>query len=120
MRRADFTVSALLLATSGQNYTPYDRPLLSPLVPYSEQVDRAHASLSAVNFMEVQRCPVCGIDTLTVHETTDDYEDDSGVQTISSRTCHVKCVFCSFEMMDPLQNPRDYGFFNIPDFFYDC
>jgi len=70
--------------------------------------------------MEVQRCPVCGIDTLTVHETTDDYEDDSGVQTISSRTCHVKCVFCSFEMMDPLQNPRDYGFFNIPDFFYDC
>ncbi len=97
----------------------YDRPSLSPLLPDSEEVDRAHASLSAVNFMDVQRCPVCGINTLTVHETIDEYEDYSGVQTISSWTCHVKCVFCSFEVMAPLQNPRDYGFINIPDFFYD-
>lgn len=100
----------------------YERPSLSPLLPDSEQVDlaHAHASLTAVTLhhnVDVQRCPVCGIDTLTVHEATGDYEDDAGVQRIFSRTCLVKCVFCSFEVTDLLQNPRDYGF-NIRDFFY--
>ena len=66
----------------------------------------------------IGECPVCGVESLIVYDVIEDdaYYENDGTSNIAYRhTYKVKCMCCSFNVVDELKNPSEYGL-PLPDY----
>lgn len=73
---------------------------------------------------EIRDCPVCGTKSLLLYEDNEEDEveyDEEGVPYPKSFVyfvSEVKCLCCSFEIHNNIDNPKEYGY-DIADFWQD-
>lgn len=68
--------------------------------------------------IEVEDCPICGIESLVIYEDLDvEYNDPDSIahSRIWQYTWKVTCMCCTFEIYDELRNASSYGL-PIPDY----
>lgn len=68
---------------------------------------------------EISKCPVCGINTLTIYEESDgDQEEDGSYSSWWTYIWQVRCIHCGFEIHHEIKNPSVYGY-KIEDWFWE-
>lgn len=91
---------------------------------FSEFIDRKHierakriaASEAELDFSEIFKCPVCGIESLIAYsELDDDFPDHEKEPYVY--TYKVECECCKLNIEGGIKNPSGYGYSEIPDFF---
>jgi hypothetical protein len=61
--------------------------------------------------VEVKKCPVCGFQSLVVYDTVDAKDQDPETGEFKDPYCYtyqVKCMSCTFEISNDLENPSKY------------
>jgi hypothetical protein len=86
---------------------------------FDKQVqDIEESSLAVANrkMLRIDQCPVCGTQSLFIFEDMVDVVDENGHECTANVLLGIECHYCTFSPGKGIENPSEYGYENIKNF----